>query len=258
VTLKIATWNVNSARARVELLSLWLKESAPDIALLQELKCQDSEFPRLEVESLGYQVKTHGQKTYNGVAILAKTKIEIVRRGLPGDDADEQARYIEADVAGLRVASIYLPNGNPAPSPKFDYKLAWMKRLDAHAHALLALEKPVVLGGDYNVCPANDDLWDPKAMEGDALVSPEARAAWRALVHQGWTDALRHRHPAARLYTYWDYFRDRFTHDHGLRIDHLLLSPEAADRLVEAGVDRSPRKREKPSDHTPAWIELRG
>lgn len=255
--LKIATWNVNSARARVEHLTQWLKDFAPDVALLQELKCQDAEFPRLEVESLGYEVETHGQKTYNGVAILAKTKIDIVRRGLPGDDADEQARYIEADVSGLRVASIYLPNGNPCPGPKFDYKLAWMKRLAAHARSLLALEKPVVLGGDYNVCPTDDDLWDIKAMQGDALVSPEARSAWRALANQGWTDALRHRHPSTRLYTYWDYFRDRFTHDHGLRIDHLLLSPEAADRLDDAGVDRTPRKREKPSDHTPAWIELR-
>jgi len=255
--LKIATWNVNSARARVEHLTRWLKDFAPDVALLQELKCQDAEFPRLEVESLGYKVETHGQKTYNGVAILAKAPIAIVRRGLPGDASDEQARYIEADVAGMRIASIYLPNGNPCPGPKFDYKLAWMARLAAHAETLLALEKPVVLGGDYNVCPTDDDLWDIKAMQGDALVSPEARTAWCKLVNQGWTDALRHRHASTRLYTYWDYFRDRFTHDHGLRIDHLLLSPEAADRLGETGVDREPRKREKPSDHTPAWIELR-
>lgn len=258
MSLKIATWNVNSARARTAHLTRWLTDFAPDIALLQELKCQDGEFPRLEVEALGYAVETHGQKTYNGVAILAKgRKIDIVRRGLPGDDSDVQSRYIEADIEGLRVASIYLPNGNPCPGPKFDYKLGWMARLQAHAKTLLALEKPVVLGGDYNVCPTDMDLWDVKAMAGDALVSPEAREAWRALVNQGWTDALRHRHPAARLYSYWDYFRDRFTHDHGLRIDHLLLSPEAADRLGEAGVDRNPRTQEKPSDHTPAWIELR-
>ena len=255
--LKIATWNVNSARARVEHLGAWLRAFAPDVALLQELKCQDAEFPRLEIESLGYQVETHGQKTYNGVAILAKTGIAVVRRGLPGDDADTQARYIEADVAGLRVASIYLPNGHPAPGPKFDYRPARGARLSAHAKSLSALERPVILGGDYNVCPTDEDLWDFKAMAGDALVSPEARAAFRGLLHQGWTDALRHRHPTARLYTYWDYFRDRFTHDHGLRIDHLLLSPEAADRLGDAGVDRSPRTREKPSDHTPAWCELR-
>ncbi len=255
--MKIATWNVNSVRARAPHLARWLKEAAPDVALLQELKCVDAEFPAMEVETLGYNVATFGQKTYNGVAILSKRPIEDVVRGLPGDDGDEQSRYIEATVAGVRVASIYLPNGNPQPGPKFDYKLSWMRRLAEHAKGLLAHEMPVVLGGDYNVCPTGADVWDEKAMAGDALVQPQSRAAWRTLVHQGWTDAIRLRHPAARLYTYWDYFRDRFTHDHGLRIDHLLLSPQAADRLDEAGVDRSPRGWEKPSDHTPAYVVLR-
>lgn len=254
--MKIATWNVNSVRARAPHLVAWLKSFAPDVALLQELKCVDADFPAMEVEALGYNIATHGQKTYNGVAILAKVPLADVTRGLPGDPADEQSRYIEATVAGIRVASIYLPNGNPQPGPKFDYKLAWMARLAAHARTLLASEMPVVLGGDYNVCPTAADLWDEKAMAGDALVQPESRAAWRTLVNQGWTDAVRLRHPEARLFTYWDYFRDRFTHDHGLRIDHLLLSPQAADRLDTAGVDRTPRTWEKPSDHTPAYVEL--
>ncbi len=255
--MKIATWNVNSVRARAPHLVRWLKEAAPDVALLQELKCVDADFPAMEVETLGYNIATFGQKTYNGVAILSKRPIEDVIRGLPGDDGDEQARYIEATVGGIRVASIYLPNGNPQPGPKFDYKLGWMRRLADHASELLRLEMPIVLAGDYNVCPTARDVWDEKAMAGDALVQPQSRAAWRTLVHQGWTDAIRLRHPEARLYTYWDYFRDRFTHDHGLRIDHLLLSPQAADRLDEASVDRTPRGWEKPSDHTPVYVALR-
>lgn len=255
--MKIATWNVNSVRARAPHLVRWLKEAAPDVALLQELKCVDADFPAMEVEVLGYNVAVFGQKTYNGVAILSKRPIEDIRRGLPGDESDEQSRYIEATVAGVRVASIYLPNGNPQPGPKFDYKLSWMQRLAKHAGELLELEMPTVLAGDFNVCPTSADVWDEKAMAGDALVQPQSRAAWRTIVNQGWTDAIRLRHPSGRLYTYWDYFRDRFTHDHGLRIDHLLLSPQAADRLDEAGVDRSPRGWEKPSDHTPAYVVLR-
>jgi exodeoxyribonuclease-3 len=255
--LKIATWNVNSVRARAPHLVRWLKEAAPDVALLQELKCVDADFPAMEVETLGYNVAVFGQKTYNGVAILSKRPIEDVERGLPGDDGDGQARYLEATTGGVRVASIYLPNGNPQPGPKFDYKLDWMRRLALRARVLLDLEMPVVLGGDYNVCPTPHDVWDEKAMAGDALIQPQSRAAWRTIVNQGWTDAIRLRHPAAHLYTYWDYFRDRFTHDHGLRIDHLLLSPQAADRLDEAAVDRSPRGWEKPSDHTPVYAVLR-
>ena len=244
-------------RARVPHLTAWLQRFAPDVVLLQELKCMDADFPLMEIEAAGYRAAFQGQKSYNGVAILARAPIEDVRIGLPGDASDEQARYIEATVAGVRVASIYLPNGNPNPGPKFDYKLGFLARLEAHALELLASERPVVLGGDYNICPTTADVWDEKAMAGDALVDPLSRAAWRRLVHQGWSDALRLVHPALRLYSYWDYFRDRFTHDHGLRIDHFLLSPQAADRLADANVDRSPRGQEKPSDHTPVWIELR-
>ena len=244
-------------RARVPHLTAWLQRFAPDVVLLQELKCMDADFPLMEIEAAGYRAAFQGQKSYNGVAILARAPIEDVRIGLPGDANDEQARYIEATVAGVRVASIYLPNGNPNPGPKFDYKLGFLARLEAHALELLASERPVVLGGDYNICPTTADVWDEKAMAGDALVDPLSRAAWRRLVHQGWSDALRLVHPALRLYSYWDYFRDRFTHDHGLRIDHFLLSPQAADRLADANVDRSPRGQEKPSDHTPVWIELR-
>ena len=244
-------------RARVPHLTAWLQRFAPDVVLLQELKCMDADFPLMEIEAAGYRAAFQGQKSYNGVAILARAPIEDVRIGLPGDANDEQARYIEATVSGVRVASIYLPNGNPNPGPKFDYKLGFLARLEAHALELLASERPVVLGGDYNICPTTADVWDEKAMAGDALVDPLSRAAWRRLVHQGWSDALRLVHPALRLYSYWDYFRDRFTHDHGLRIDHFLLSPQAADRLADANVDRSPRGQEKPSDHTPVWIELR-
>jgi exodeoxyribonuclease-3 len=255
--LKIATWNVNSVRARVPHLAAWLSRFSPDVVLLQELKCTDADFPVLEIEAAGYKAAFQGQKSYNGVAILAREAIEDVAIGLPGDPQDEQARYIEATVSGVRVASIYLPNGNPNPGPKFDYKLGFLARLEAHASGLLGRERPTVLGGDYNICPTAADLWDEKAMVGDALVDPLSRAAWRRIVNQGWTDALRQIHPHLRLYSYWDYFRDRFTHDHGLRIDHLLLSPQAADRLADANVDRSPRGLEKPSDHTPTWIELR-
>jgi len=255
--LKIATWNVNSVRARVPHLTAWLQRFAPDVVLLQELKCTDADFPSMEIAAAGYRAAFRGQKSYNGVAILARAPIEDVAIGLPGDPSDDQARYIEATVAGVRVASIYLPNGNPNPGPKFDYKLGFLARLEAHALELLASERPVVLGGDYNICPTEADVWDEKAMAGDALVDPESRAAWRRLVHRGWSDALRLVHPSLRLYSYWDYFRDRFTHDHGLRIDHFLLSPQAADRLADANVDRSPRGQEKPSDHTPVWIELR-
>ena len=254
--MKIATWNVNSVRARVPHLTAWLARFEPDIVLLQELKCTDADFPKMEIEAAGYRAAFQGQKSYNGVAILAREPIGDVTMGLPGDPEDAQARYIEGTVSGVRVASIYLPNGNPNPGPKFDYKLGFFARLEAHALNLLASERPVVLGGDYNVCPTGSDVWDEKAMAGDALVDPQSRAAWRRLVHQGWTDALRYKHPSLRIYSYWDYFRDRFTHDHGLRIDHFLLSPQAADRFVDANVDRSPRCQEKPSDHTPVWVEL--
>ncbi|WP_374448731.1 exodeoxyribonuclease III [Stella sp.] len=254
--MKIATWNVNSVKARLPNLVAWLTEARPDIVLLQELKCVDEAFPAAEIEELGYNVATHGQKTYNGVAILAKRPIEDVRRGLPGNDDDPQARYIEATVAGVRVASIYLPNGNPAPGEKFDYKLAWMDRLVPHVRELLAAEETFVLGGDYNVCPTDEDVYDPVKWAEDALCRPESRARFRTLLHLGLTDAFRALHPEPHQYSYWDYVQRRWELDHGLRIDHLLLSPQAADRLGESGIDKDPRGRERASDHTPVWCTL--
>lgn len=254
--MKIATWNVNSVKARLPNVVAWLAEARPDVLLLQELKCVDEAFPAAEIEELGYNVATHGQKTYNGVAILAKRPIEDVRRGLPGNDDDLQARYIEATVAGVRVASIYLPNGNPAPGEKYDYKLAWMDRLVPHARELLAAEETFVLGGDYNVCPTDDDVYDPVKWADDALCRPESRARFRTLLHLGLTDAFRALHPEAHQYSYWDYVQRRWELDHGLRIDHLLLSPLAADRLLESGIDKGPRGQERASDHTPVWCTL--
>jgi exodeoxyribonuclease-3 len=257
-TLRIATWNVNSINARLDNVLAWLRAAEPDIVLLQEIKCQDEAFPRREVEALGYRVETHGQKAYNGVAILSREPIAMVRRGLPGDDADVQARYLEADTAGLRVAALYLPNGNPIGTEKFRYKLAWLERLRRHAAALLEEDGPVVLGGDYNVIPEPLDCHDPRAWEGDALFQPESRRAFRALLHLGLTDAFRALHPrVAGAYTFWDYQGGAWPLDHGIRIDHLLLSAAAADRLLSAALDRAPRGAPKASDHTPALVELR-
>lgn len=255
--MKIATWNVNSVKARLGHLTEWLKSAAPDVLLLQELKCPTDDFPRLEIEAAGYNLEVVGQKSYNGVAILAKGKIEKPLRHLPGDSDDDHARYVEATIDGVRVASLYAPNGNPIGTPKFDYKLKFLDRLGRHMRELLDSETPVVIGGDWNVCPTDLDVWDLKAMAKDALVQPETRAAFRKIMYQGWTDAARALHPHERQYTYWDYFQNRFARDHGLRIDILMLSPRAADRLVSAGVDRGPRAREKASDHTPVWCELR-
>ena len=255
--MKIATWNVNSIKARLPNVVAWLREAAPDIALLQELKCVDDAFPRMEIEELGYNVETHGQKTYNGVAILSKFPLEDVKRGLPGDETDEQARYIEASIGALRVASIYLPNGNPTASEKFPYKLRWMERLHAHARGLLDSEDPVVLGGDYNVCPTDRDVYDPVGWANDALCRAESRAAFRSLLWLGYTEAFRALHPdAEKAWTFWDYQAGAWPRDNGLRIDHLLLSPVAAERLVDCQIDRGPRGLEKASDHTPIWIEL--
>lgn len=253
---KIATWNVNSVKARLVHLVDWLKSADPDVVLLQEIKCATDEFPRLEIEAAGYNCEVVGQKSYNGVAILAKEKIKDPVRELPGSPDDDHARYLEGTVGGVRVASIYLPNGNPIDTPKFQYKLQFIERLYEHSQGLLAAEQPVVLGGDFNVCPTDEDVWDVKAMARDALCQPETRAAFRKLLYLGWTDAIRALHPHGRRYTYWDYFQNRFARDHGLRIDHLLLSPRAADRLAECGIDRGPRAREKASDHTPVWCEL--
>jgi len=224
--------------------------------MLQEIKCQTGDFPVLEMNALGYNAAVFGQKSYNGVAILARGPIEDVLTGLPGDDGDEQARYIEATVGGLRVATIYLPNGNPVDTEKFPYKLRWMDRLTERARHLLASEQPVVLAGDYNICPTDIDVYDPVGWANDALCRPESRARFRALSHLGFTDAIRALNPIEHLYTFWDYQAGAWQRDNGLRIDHLMLSPQAADRLVSAGVDKTPRGEDKASDHTPAWIEL--
>ena len=255
--MKIATWNVNSVKARLPHLLAWLKSARPDVALLQELKCLEEAFPRLEIEDLGYTCAVIGQKSYNGVAILSQRPLEDLLERLPGDKKDTQARYLEATVDGVRVASVYLPNGNPVASEKYPYKLAWMARLEAHIRDRLALEEALVLGGDYNVAPGDDDVYDPKLFKDDALCRPETRRAFRRLVNLGMTEAFRALHKEPHVYTYWDYGR-AFEHDEGLRIDHFLLSPQAADRLVSCEIDREPRKRDKPSDHAPVCLELRG
>ncbi len=256
--IKIATWNVNSIKARLPNVLIWLKEFDPDVVLLQEIKTLDEAFPRLELEDAGYTVESHGQKTYNGVAILAKSPIEDVCCGLPGDDGDEQARYMEGTVFGnVRVASIYLPNGNPIGGEKFCYKLAWMDRLYTHIQNCLDTEEAYVFGGDYNVIPNDDDVYDAKAFAKDALAQPESRCRFQAIKHLGLTDAFRTFNHAPHQYSYWDYQRGAWQKDHGLLIDHLLLSPQAADRLDSAGIDRNPRGQEKASDHTPVWCCLR-
>ena len=254
--VKLATWNVNSVKARLGHLTHWLEAAKPDIVCLQELKCTAEDFPALELKGLGYFAEVAEQKTYNGVAILSREKPVDVVRALPGDKSDEQARYIEATISGLRVASVYLPNGNPAPGEKFDYKLAWMKRLAAHAGALLESERAFALAGDFNVCPTDEDVFDPEIMANDALCRPEARARFHALINLGLTDALRALHPAGHLYTYWDYQQRRWHSDEGLRIDHILLSPQAADRLHSCHVDKGPRGQDKASDHTPVVCEI--
>lgn len=252
--LKIATWNVNSVKARLTNVLEWLSEATPDVVLLQELKCQEDAFPALDFQSAGYHAAVLGQKSYNGVAILSRLPLTEVRRGLPGDDSDEQARYIEAMVDGrVRVASLYLPNGNPVGTDKFPYKLAWMDRLYDHARHLLSRHEVTVLGGDYNVCPTDDDVYDPIAWADDALCRPESRQRFRAIEHLGWLDAFRALHREPHCYSFWDYQAGAWNKDNGLRIDHLLLSPLAADRLKECGIDRHPRGREKASDHTPVW-----
>lgn len=255
--LKISTWNVNSIKARITIVLEWLQKATPEIVLLQELKVLEEDFPHQEVEDLGYNAVVVGQKTYNGVAILAKSPIEIKQRLLPGDPSDEQARYVEAIIADVRVASIYLPNGNPVGTDKFMYKLEWMERLTSHAQRLLEYEEPLILGGDFNVCPTDDDVYDPEGFAADALCRPESRARFRALCHLGFTDAYRALNKQLGAYSYWDYRGGRWNRDEGLRIDHLLLSPQAADQLHAAGIDKEPRSKERPSDHTPVWCELR-
>ena len=255
--MRIASFNINGTNARLPRLLEWLAEAQPDVACLQEIKTVSENFPVETIQAAGYHCLVHGQKGFNGVAILSRAPATETRRGLPGDDTDEQSRYLEAQVEGVCVASIYLPNGNPQPGPKFDYKLAWMARLHAHAAGLLATGQPTVLAGDYNVIPNDDDIWSPTAMRDDALMQPESRTAYRALLWQGWTDAIRAVHPRGGIWSYWDYQAGAWPRDHGFRIDHLLLSPTAADRLVDAGVDRAVRGAEKASDHAPAWAVLR-
>jgi exodeoxyribonuclease-3 len=257
--MRIATWNVNSVNARLETVLGWFAEAQPDVACLQEIKCVDEKFPAGEFERLGYNVAVHGQKTYNGVALLSKTPLEDVRKGLPGDDGDDHARYIEAVVSGhtpVRVASIYLPNGNPVGTDKFAYKLRWMQRLTDHARELLALEEPLALCGDYNVIPEPEDADNPASWAGDALFQPATRAAFRALKWIGLSDAYMEADGAPGGYTFWDYQAAAWQRNHGIRIDHILLSPQAADHLTGVAIHRDVRSREKPSDHVPIVAEL--
>jgi exodeoxyribonuclease III len=257
--MRIATWNINGIKARIEVLTAWLQQTKPDIVCLQEIKSVDEGFPADVISGLGYQCAVHGQKGFNGVAILSLLPLEDVQRGLPGDDTDIQSRYIEAVVSvpsgSVRVASIYLPNGNPIDTDKFSYKLRWLDRLRAHADQLRDSEEAVILAGDYNIIPEPIDVRNPEAWTGDALFQPQSRRAWRGLVASGYTDALRACHPEAEVYTFWDYQAGAWQKDLGIRIDHLLLSPQAADRLQSAGVDRFTRAWEKPADHAPVWIE---
>lgn len=258
--MRIATWNVNSVNARLETVVGWVGSARPDVVCLQEIKCVDERFPAEAFEALGYNVATHGQKTYNGVALLSRSPLEDIRRGLPGDPEDAQARYIEAVISGpvpVRVASIYLPNGNPPDTEKFDYKLAWMRRLNAHARELLSHEEVLALAGDYNVIPEAEDCADPRAWAGDALFRPESRAAFRALKWLGLTDAYAQAGGGPGGYTFWDYQAGAWPRNDGIRIDHVLISPQAADRLAGCEIHRAVRGGEKPSDHVPVEVTLR-
>ena len=256
--LRIASFNINGIKARLPRLLEWLEETRPSVACLQEIKTQDEGFPAAEFEKIGYKAIWHGQKGFNGVAILAdRTEPIEVGRGLAGEPEDEHSRYLEADVFGIRVACIYLPNGNPQPGPKFDYKLRWMERLRSRMREIAAEEVPAVVTGDYNVIPTDRDVWSPRAMASDALMQPESRDAYMRLLHDGWTDALATHNPNGGVWTYWDYQAGAWQRDHGFRIDHALLSPELADRLVACGVDKEHRGREKASDHAPVWVTLR-
>jgi exodeoxyribonuclease III len=257
--MKIATFNINNVNKRLENLLAWLAAAEPDVVCLQELKATDRQFPRSAIEAAGYGAVWRGQSTWNGVAILARNAEPVLTRlELPSDPADPQARYIEAAVGGILVASLYAPNGNPQPGPKFDYKLAWHERLNAHAAELFAANVPVVLAGDYNVTPEPRDIYATKSYDANALVQPESRAAYRRLLDQGWIDALRKKHPDETIYTFWDYMRNRWPRDAGLRLDHILLSKKTARRLAAAGVDREIRGLDNASDHAPVWVELKG
>ncbi len=256
--MKIASYNVNGVNGRLNVLLRWLKEEKPDIVCLQELKAPQEKFPEQAVKDLGYDAIWHGQKSWNGVAILSRVgKPEEIRKALPGDADDTHSRYIEAMVNGILVGCLYLPNGNPAPGPKFDYKLKWFDRLIAHAGQLITFKKPVVLIGDYNEMPTDLDVYKPERWVDDALFRPEVRAAFKKLIDQGWTDAIRTLYPAEKIYTFWDYFRNAYGRNAGLRIDHFLLNKKLAKKLVAGGVDKHVRGWEKTSDHAPVWIELK-
>ncbi|MBS0475790.1 MAG: exodeoxyribonuclease III [Proteobacteria bacterium] len=256
--MKIATFNINGIKARLPRLLEWLEESRPAVACLQEIKTQDDGFPAADFEKIGYHAIWHGQKSFNGVAILADgTKPIEIQRGLAGEDEDDHSRYLEAEVFDTRVACIYLPNGNPQPGPKFDYKLRWMERLRARMREIAAEEVPAIVLGDYNVIPTDRDVWSPAAMADDALMQPASRDAYARLLGDGWTDALATHNPQGGVWTFWDYQAGAWQRDHGFRIDHALLSPELADRLTACGVDKAYRGREKASDHTPVWCEFR-
>jgi exodeoxyribonuclease-3 len=255
--MKIATFNINNINRRLPNLLAWLKAAKPDVACLQELKCTDKEFPSREITRAGYHAVWRGEKSWNGVAILSRhAEPVLTQTALPGDANDRQARYIEAAVNGILIACIYLPNGNPQPGPKFDYKLKWFKRLHAHAQKLLKSGAPVVLAGDFNVAPTEIDIYPTTSWDDNALVQPESRAAFAKLVKQGWTDALRETHGDEHVYTFWHYMRNRFARDAGLRLDHILLSPDLAKRLKRAEVDRAVRGKAEASDHAPVWVEI--
>ncbi|GGH51242.1 exodeoxyribonuclease III [Frigidibacter albus] len=257
--MKIATFNINGIKARIEALPVWLAEATPEVVVLQEIKSVDEGFPAEIFEDMGYRVETHGQKGFNGVAILSRLPLEDIRRGLPGDDEDVQARWIEAIVIGeraLRVCGLYLPNGNPAPGPKYDYKLAWMARMEARVRKVIAAEEAAIFAGDYNVIPQPEDAARPEVWTEDALFLPQTREAYRRLLNLGLTDAFRAREPRPGHYSFWDYQAGAWERNNGIRIDHLLLTPQAADMLTAAGIDKEVRGREKPSDHVPVWVEV--
>jgi exodeoxyribonuclease-3 len=257
--MKIATFNINGIKARIEALTDWLSEAQPDVALLQEIKSVDENFPRAHFEDMGYRVETHGQKSFNGVAILSKLPLEDITRGLPGDDSDEQARWIEATVMGkrpIRVCGLYLPNGNPAPGPKYDYKLDWMRRLKVRAEELIDAEEPALMAGDYNIIAQPEDAAKPEAWTLDAQHLPLSRAAFRDVLNLGFTEAFRSRHAGPGHYSFWDYQAGSWQRNNGIRIDHFLLTPSCADLLMECEIDSAIRGREKPSDHVPVWVKL--
>ena len=257
--MKIATFNINGIKARITALTVWLQEAQPDVALLQEIKSLDEKFPREHFENMGYRVETHGQKSFNGVAILSKLPLEDITRGLPGDDSDEQARWIEATVIGklpIRVCGLYLPNGNPVPGPKYDYKLDWMRRLKVRAQQLIDAEEPALMAGDYNIIAQPEDAAIPQAWLLDALHLPQSRAAFRDIINLGFTEAHKSLHAGSGHYSFWDYQAGSWQRNNGIRIDHFLLTPSCADLLLECEIDVAIRGRERPSDHVPVWVQL--